>query len=67
MRYFTFFLLLIFVVNGCSSSNVKYTKVDESYIEVPKPADAQILLTRDKIKRAQHLKNFCFLKEVILW
>ncbi len=51
MKCFIFFLLLIFVANGCSSSNVKYTKIDESYIETPKPADALILLTKDKIKR----------------
>lgn len=51
MRYFVFSLFLIFAANGCSSSNVKYTKTDEAYIEAPKPADAQILLTGDKIKR----------------
>ena len=51
MRYFIFPLLLIFIANGCSSSNVKYTKIYESYIETPKPNDALILLTRDKIKK----------------
>lgn len=51
MRNFIFLILLIFMANGCSSSNVKYTKIDESYIETPKSADAEILLTQNKIKR----------------
>lgn len=51
MRWFIFSLLLIFVANGCSSSNVKYTKIDESYVGKPKPADAEIVLTSRKIKR----------------
>jgi hypothetical protein len=51
MRCFVISLLLIIMANGCSSSSVKYTKTDESYIETPKPADAPILLTKDKIKR----------------
>ncbi len=45
------FLLSIFIVCGCSSSNVKYTKIDESYIETPKAADAEIILTQNKIQR----------------
>jgi hypothetical protein len=51
MRYFVFTFFLIFIANGCSSPNVKYTKIDESYIETPKLSDAEILLTQDRIKR----------------
>jgi hypothetical protein len=51
MRCFIISLVLIFMAKGCSSSNVKYTKTDESYIEAPKPTGALILLTKDKIKR----------------
>jgi len=55
MKYFIIFLFVIFVENGCSSSNVKYTKIDESYIENPKTADAPILLTKDKIRRTHRV------------
>jgi hypothetical protein len=51
MKWFVFSLLLIFVAYGCSSANVKYTKIDESYVESPKPAGAEIVLTSNKIKR----------------
>ena len=51
MRWFIFSLLLIFVANGCSSSNVKYTKIDESYVGKPKPSDAEIVFTSKEIKR----------------
>jgi hypothetical protein len=51
MKRVIFFLLIILISIGCSSSNVKYTKIDESYIETPKAADAEIVLTQSKIKR----------------
>jgi hypothetical protein len=51
MKRFIYLLLLILILIGCSSSNVKYTKIDESYIETPKSADAEIILTNKKIKR----------------
>lgn len=43
--------MFLFVAYGCSSPNVKYIKTGELYIEIPKPAEALILLTQDKIKR----------------
>jgi Na+-transporting methylmalonyl-CoA/oxaloacetate decarboxylase gamma subunit len=51
MGRFVFSFLLIFVAYGCSSSNVKYTKIDESYVESPKPAGAEIVFTSKKIKK----------------
>ena len=51
MKLVIFFSLLILLVNGCSSSNVKYTKIDDSYIGTPKSVDAEIILTQKKIKR----------------
>jgi len=51
MKRLILLLLIILLSIGCSSSNVKYTKIDESYIESPKAADAEILLTQDKIER----------------
>jgi hypothetical protein len=51
MRYLIFSILLVFLAYGCASSNVKYTKIDESYIERAKAVDAEIILTQNKIKR----------------
>lgn len=51
MKGFIFLLLVIMIFIGCSSSNVKYTKIDDSYIETPKAVDAEIILTQNKIKR----------------
>jgi hypothetical protein len=47
--------LLIFFAYGCTFSNVKYTKIDEAYIEVPKAVDAEIVLTQSKIKRPHRI------------
>jgi hypothetical protein len=55
MKVFIFFLLLILFTVGCSSSNVRYTKIDESYTGTPKPADANILLTQGDIERPHHV------------
>jgi hypothetical protein len=54
MRLFTVFFLLILLTVGCSSSNVRYTKIDESYVGTPKPAGADILLTQGDIQRPHH-------------
>lgn len=51
MKRVVFFVLVILMLMGCSSSNVKYTKIDDSYIETPKAANAEIILTQNKIKR----------------
>ena len=51
MKSFIFLLLVFLILIGCSSSNVKYTKIDESYIESPKASSAEIILTQNKIKR----------------
>ncbi len=51
MKKFAILLVVIFIVIGCSSSNVTYTKIDESYVETSKPANADIVLTSEKIKR----------------
>ncbi len=51
MKKSAILLFLIFIVIGCSSSNVTYTKIDESYVETPKPSNAEIVLTSEKIKR----------------
>lgn len=51
MKRLIFFLLIILISIGCSSSKVKYTKINESYIETPKASDAEIILTQNKIKR----------------
>jgi len=51
MKKFAILLFVIFIVIGCSSSNVTYTKIDESYVETPKPSNAEIVLTSEKIKR----------------
>jgi hypothetical protein len=55
MKVYAFPLLLIFLAVGCSSSNVRYTKIDEFYVETPKPAEAEIILTQDEIKRPHHV------------
>ncbi len=51
MKKFAILLVVIFIVIGCSSSNVTYTKIDESYVETSKPANADIVLISNKIKR----------------
>jgi len=51
MKRLIFFLLIILISIGCSSSKVKYTKINELYIETPKASDAEIILTQNKIKR----------------
>jgi hypothetical protein len=51
MKFVLVLCLLILLVIGCSSSNVKYTKIDESYIESPKTTDAEIALTNKKFER----------------
>lgn len=55
MRLFSFFLFLILLTVGCSSSNVRYTAIDESYVETPKPAEAEIILTQEEIRRPHHV------------
>jgi hypothetical protein len=55
MKNIIFLFLIIMISIGCSSSNVKYTKIDESYVVKPKPANSQIVLTTDKIKRPHHV------------
>jgi hypothetical protein len=55
MKLFTVFLLLILLTVGCSSSNVRYTAIDESYVGTPKPAQAEIILTQGTIKRPHHV------------
>ena len=49
-KFFVFFIILI-IASGCSSSNVTYTKIDESYVATPKPAYADIVLINNKAKR----------------
>jgi hypothetical protein len=55
MKGVIFLLLVVLMSIGCSSSNVKYTKIDDSYIETPKAANAEIILTQNKIKRPHHV------------
>jgi hypothetical protein len=55
MKRLIFLPLVILLSIGCSSSNVKYTKIDNSYIETPKASDAEIILTQNEIKRPHHV------------
>lgn len=54
MKWFVISLILLIFITGCSS-NVKYTKIDESYVETPKPAGAEIIFTQNKIKKPHHV------------
>ncbi len=51
MKRVIFPFLVFLILIGCSSSNVKYTKIDETYIGTPKASDAEVILTQNKIKR----------------
>lgn len=55
MKKGIFFVLVILLLIGCSSSNIKYTKIDESYVETPKPAGADIVFTQSKIRKPHHV------------
>ncbi len=55
MKFVIVSLILVYFSIGCSSSNVKYTKIDESYIGTPKPAGTDIVFTKEKIKRPHHV------------
>jgi hypothetical protein len=51
MKKFAVFYVSLLIITGCSTSNVTYTKIDESYVITPKPANADIVLIDNKVKR----------------
>jgi hypothetical protein len=51
MKKFVIICVILILTIGCSTSNVTYTKIDESYVETTKPANADIVLVKDRIKR----------------
>jgi hypothetical protein len=55
MKKFAILYVLFLIVTGCSTSNVTYTRIDESYVVTPKPANADIVLIENKVKRPHHV------------
>ena len=51
MRHFFGLVILWAFIIGCGSTNVWFTKTDDSYVATAKPADSQVVFRRGKIQR----------------